>query len=86
MDTVNALMVRQHFGQVLQAMQNSKQPILIEKAHKAVAVLIPIELFQQRFIDFQTLETKQKLFNEFKTSGIKSKRNTLSELRELRYG
>ena len=67
-------------------MQDSHQPILIEKAHKAVAVLIPIDLFKQRFVDFQELETREKLLEEFRISGAKSDRDSLKELRDLRYG
>lgn len=86
MDTVNALMIRQHLGQVLKDLENSDEPILIEKGRKPVAVLISMELFHKRFIDFRDLEAKQKLLSEFSAGGVKAKRNSLTELRELRYG
>lgn len=86
MHTVNALTVRQHFGQVLNDLIDLDEPILIEKGRKAVAVLISLKLFRKRFVDFQDLEVKQELLNQFKTSGVKAKRDTLTELRELRYG
>ena len=86
MHTVNALTVRQHFGQVLNDLIDLDEPILIEKGRKAVAVLISLKLFQKRFVDFRDLEAKQVLLNQFKASGVKTKRDTLAELRELRYG
>ena len=33
MNTVNALAVRQHFGQVLKTLEDFDEPILIEKGH-----------------------------------------------------
>ncbi|MEI6806072.1 MAG: type II toxin-antitoxin system Phd/YefM family antitoxin [Myxococcaceae bacterium] len=86
MHTVNALTIRQHFGQVLNDLINFDEPIIIEKGRKAVAVLISLELFHKRFVDFRDIEAKQELLNQFKTSGVKAKRDTLTELRELRYG
>ncbi len=86
MDTVNALMVRQHFGQILKNLEDSGEPILIEKGRKPVAVLVSMEFFHKRFFDFRDLEAKQKLLDEFKLGGVKAKSDTLTELRELRYG
>lgn len=86
MQTVNALTLRQHFGQVLNDLLTIEEPIVVEKGRKAVAVLISMELFRKRFVDFRDLEAKQALLNQFKENGVKPKRDTLTELRELRYG
>lgn len=83
---VNALTVRQHFGQVLQELKDSNEPIIIEKSRKPVAVLISMELYKKRFVDFQDAEARQKLLSEFKSGSVKAKRNSLTALRELRYG
>jgi PHD/YefM family antitoxin component YafN of YafNO toxin-antitoxin module len=85
MYTVNALAVRQHFGQVLQTLNELQQPVMIEKSHQPVAVMIPIELFKQRFIDLQEAEEKRKLLEDFKAIGVKANKDSLMELRELRY-
>ncbi|HXW60319.1 MAG TPA: type II toxin-antitoxin system Phd/YefM family antitoxin [Myxococcota bacterium] len=83
---VNALTVRQHFGEVLKELEAGQEPIIVEKGRKEVAVLITIDLFRKRFVDFQDLEARQKLFEAFKNNPARCKVDSLSILRDLRYG
>jgi len=84
--TVNALTLRQHFGQVLKDLEANDEPIVVEKGRKPVAVLISIDLFRKRFVDFQDLEAQRKLYLEFANNPKKPSRDSLKMLRELRYG
>jgi PHD/YefM family antitoxin component YafN of YafNO toxin-antitoxin module len=84
--TVNALTLRQHFGRVLKDLELANEPIVVEKGKKPVAVLISIELFKKRFLDFQDLEAQRTLYLEFVKSSPKPKQDSLKTLRDLRYG
>lgn len=84
--TINALLLRQHFGQVLKDLEEANEPIVIEKGRKPVAVLISIELFKKRFLDFQDLEAQRALYLEFAHNPPKPKQSSLNTLRDLRYG
>lgn len=83
---VNALTLRQHFGQVLKELEAADEPIVIEKGKKPVAVLISMDLFNKRFVDYQDIQEQQKLFYEFKNNSVNPKGDSLKVLRELRYG
>jgi PHD/YefM family antitoxin component YafN of YafNO toxin-antitoxin module len=86
MREVNALKIRNHFGEVLDMLQADGEPIIINKGRKIAAVLITPEQYQRRFIDHQTEEQKRKLLERLvgmKDNRIGS-RSSLSILRELR--
>ena len=83
---VNALQVRQSFGKILKKMQKFKVPIVIEKGRKPVAVLISMEDFDRRFIDFQEKEKRKEVIKWAGESATKSPLDSLTVLRELRYG
>ena len=67
MNTVNALKIRNQFGEVLEMLDTTKEPILIEKRKKIRAVLISYEDLQTRFIDLQAEEEKQKFLSRIKS-------------------
>ena len=64
MKKINALMVRNRFGQVLDMLDADHEPILISKGKKLRAVLISYEDFVLRFIDKQAEEEKQAFLNQ----------------------
>lgn len=51
MKRVNALKVRRAFGAILDQLERSGEPILVEKGREPRAVLVPLRLFRERFID-----------------------------------
>jgi PHD/YefM family antitoxin component YafN of YafNO toxin-antitoxin module len=89
MRQINALMIRNHLGQVLDMLQTEGEPILISKGRKVAAVLITPEQYQRRFLDHQTEEQKRKMLEkvlEMRANRI-GNRDSVTILRELRgYG
>jgi PHD/YefM family antitoxin component YafN of YafNO toxin-antitoxin module len=83
---VNALQVRQKFGEILKRLEKSDEPIVIEKGRKSVAVLISLKTFQERFIDYREQKKRDELLEAFRTSAPKSRIDSLTTIRELRYG
>lgn len=86
MRQVNALMIRNHLGEVLELLRTDGEPILISKGRKIAAVLITPEQYQRRFLDHQTEEQKRKMLErvlEMRAKRIGS-RNSVTILRELR--
>ena len=86
MKTVNALQLRNHFGQVLQELEENGEPILLSKGKKVRAALITIEDFQRRFLDRQAEEEREKWRNNLGElrDGRVGGRSSLEVLRELR--
>jgi prevent-host-death family protein len=82
----SALQFRQEFGALIDEMGRGGEPILIEKSSAPVAVVIPYELFRQRFIEHQSNEMKLALIQSFRSSAKPAQSPTLDILRELRYG
>ena len=82
---VNALKIRNEFGRVLESLKKSGEPIIIEKNRIPVAVLISLEDFQNRFIDYREKEKKKEIISLFRKNLVKSKKNSLKEIRNLRY-
>ena len=82
---VNALKIRNEFGRVLESLKESGEPIIIEKNRIPVAVLISLEDFQNRFIDYRETEKKKEIITLFRKNLVKSKKNSLKEIRKLRY-
>lgn len=89
MKTVNALTIRNHLGEVLDTLNETKEPILISRGRKISAALITIEDYKTRFIDKQAEEERKKLFKRIlslQARGVSGK-NSIEALRELRgYG
>ena len=82
---VNALKIRNEFGRVLESLKESGEPIIIEKNRIPVAVLISLEDFQNRFIDYRETEKKKEIISLFRKNLVKSKKKSLKEIRKLRY-
>lgn len=82
----NALQVRQEFGRVLRKVQKSNEPAIIEKGRTPVAVIMSLETFRHRYVDFHEQEKKAELLALFRQKRPKLKINTLRVLRKLRYG
>jgi PHD/YefM family antitoxin component YafN of YafNO toxin-antitoxin module len=64
MKQINALTVRNRFGQVLDMLDADHEPILISKGKKLRAVLISYEDFVLRFIDKQAEEEKRAFIEQ----------------------
>jgi PHD/YefM family antitoxin component YafN of YafNO toxin-antitoxin module len=84
MKKVNALTVRNKFGQVLEMLDSEHEPILISKGKKLRAVLISYEDFQLRFIDKQAEEEKQVFLNQASTWRDRAGRQTADPIETLR--
>ena len=58
--TVNALKVRNQFGEILEQLDEGNSPILIEKRKKVRAVLISYEDYKTRFLDKQIEDERER--------------------------
>jgi PHD/YefM family antitoxin component YafN of YafNO toxin-antitoxin module len=83
---VNALQVRQSLGAILKKLASSGEPIVIEKNRTPVAVLISLEAFKERFIDYQDARKRAELLQRFAGAATPAKLDSLDVLRRLRYG
>jgi prevent-host-death family protein len=77
MKTVNALTIRNRFGEVMDYLEKTGEPVLVSKSRKIRAALVPIEEFNKRFIDKQAEEERNKLL-----ACIKSMRRPRTEQAE----
>jgi len=86
MNTVNALKIRNQFGEVLELLDKEKEPILITKSKKIRAVLIRYEDFQTRFLDKQIEEEKELFYKQVKSHVAPSliQEDSVLTLRKLR--
>lgn len=86
MRQVNALKIRNQLGEVLDMLGADGEPIVICKGRKVVAVLITPEQFERRFLDFQTEEKKQQMFEKIlqMRAAKEGSRGSLAILREIR--
>jgi len=71
MEKTNALKLRQSLGKVLQRLQKTGQPILVEKDRKPVAVLISLEDFQNRFVDKIADAARSKIIDHIRSANLK---------------
>jgi PHD/YefM family antitoxin component YafN of YafNO toxin-antitoxin module len=86
MKTVNALTLRNNLGKVLDALEESGEPVLVSKGKIIKAVLITPDDFKRRFVDVQSEDEKKKLLatiERLRSPNI-SGRDSLEILRELR--
>ena len=83
---INALKIRQSFGAILKILQKSGEPIIIEKGRVPVAVLVSIEMFNKRFIDLLEATKRTEILKAFRENAVSAKEDSLSVLRDLRYG
>lgn len=86
MEQINALRLRNRLGEVLDALSERGEPILITKGRKVRAVLITPEQFRRRFVDRQCEEDKKRFLEGVRRLRRKRKGNlpSLDALRGLR--
>ncbi len=86
MKNVNALMVRNRLGEILDGLEETGEPVLISKGRKVRAVLITPEQFERRFLDYQAEEKKQRLMETIESLRDRriGKKDSVHVLRELR--
>ena len=83
---VTALELRNRLGEILETLDREQAPIIVEKGRKPRAVLIPLRLYRERFVDLQEKELREQLVAEFRDTPVSTLRDTVAELRRLRYG
>jgi PHD/YefM family antitoxin component YafN of YafNO toxin-antitoxin module len=83
---VTALELRNRLGAILEQLDRDQEPIIIEKGRKPRAALLPLALYQKRFVDFKEKGLRHALVREIRESAPRAASNTLAELRRLRSG
>ncbi len=86
MEEVNALKIRNNLGEILDRLNDRGEPIFISKGRKVRAVLVTLEQFEKRFLDWQVEEEKKRFLETFESLkvGRKGKLSSLTVLRQLR--
>ena len=86
MQKVNALQLRQSLGKILAKMQETGEPILLEKGRRPVAVLISIEEYQKRFVDFEADQRRRELVEKIRSADLPlpEGKSSLDLIREIR--
>lgn len=72
-------------GSILDRMDKDQQPVIVEKDRKPRAVLLPMALYRERFVDFQEKVLRDQWVREIRESATSAVRDTVAELRRLRY-
>jgi PHD/YefM family antitoxin component YafN of YafNO toxin-antitoxin module len=85
--TVNALAVRRSLGAVLDALERDKTPILVTRDQKAVAALVPLSIFKQRFVDYLAEDALQQALDELRElQSVSAAPDSVVDLQKLRAG
>ncbi len=87
MEEVNALKLRNHLGQILDRLDETGEPILINKGRRLRAVLITPEQFETRFLDWRAKEEKERMLQTVQKLRQRKKdgpETSLDILRKLR--
>ncbi|PYT09364.1 MAG: hypothetical protein DMF49_02410 [Acidobacteria bacterium] len=82
---VTSLELRNHLGSILDRLDKEQEPVIVEKGRKPRAVLLPLALYR-RFLDLQEKALRDELVKEIRESALPAVRDTVVELRRLRYG
>ncbi len=87
MKTVNALTVRNRFGEVLDYLERTGEPVLVTKGKRVRAAIVPIEDFRRRFVDKQAEERRAELLAQVQSArrsriGDRDSSEVLHETRE----
>jgi len=61
MKAVNALQLRQSLGAVVEELERSGEPVLLQKGRRPVAVLISLRDFQERFVERAAAEAREEI-------------------------
>jgi PHD/YefM family antitoxin component YafN of YafNO toxin-antitoxin module len=83
---VTALELRHRLGAILDRMDRDQEPVIVEKDRKPRAVLLPLALYRERFLDLQERELRDQLVRDLREGARPAVRDTVAELRRLRYG
>jgi PHD/YefM family antitoxin component YafN of YafNO toxin-antitoxin module len=86
MEKVNALQLRQSLGKTLARLKKTGEPILVEKGRQPVAVLISLEEFQKRFVDFEADQRRRELVRKIRSADLPlpEGKSSLDLIREIR--
>ena len=86
MREVNALMVRNKLGEILDQLSKTGEPVLISKGKKLRGVLVTPQDFETRFLEHQVQKEKDRLLARMHALKKKKKEPTdsMEILRQLR--
>ena len=87
MKTVNALTIRNKFGEVLSYLEEFHEPVLVSKGKRVRAALVPIDEFERRFVDKRSEEKRQEFLQRVRSAagsrvGDQDSLDVLTSLRE----
>ena len=71
MKKTNALKLRQSLGAVLDELNKSGMPILVEKGSKPAAVLISVSDYEKRFVDQEADVKRIEIIERIKAEPVK---------------
>ncbi len=83
---MNALEVRNNLGRILDDLDSTGEPIIINKGRAARAVLISLDDFERRFVEYQAQERRRELVDRVRRLRAPSTASveTVEVLRRLR--
>lgn len=86
MRSINAVELRQSVGKVVEEIERTGKPIILEKHNQPVAVIISLKDFEERFVEKSALEGRLNLVKKIDDLARPAKDKTPAEkiLRELR--
>lgn len=61
MKRINALQLRQSLGKLVNALQKSGEPILLERGRKPVAAIISLRDYRERFVEKAASEERDRV-------------------------
>lgn len=81
-------MLRQSLSKIINLLQSTGEPIMLERGRKPAAVIISLEDFKKRFVEKEADEQRKLVVEKIKKMARKSKTKETSEqiLHKLRYG
>ena len=62
--SVNILQLRQSLGKVVSLLEKSGEPVLVERRHQPVAVLISLQDFRERFVEKAAAQERDRVLEE----------------------
>ena len=88
MKKINALQLRQSMAKIIESVEKSGEPILLERGRKPAAVIISIQDFKSRFADKDAEAARIETVNRIKGMELESVRKESAEVlvREIRNG
>jgi PHD/YefM family antitoxin component YafN of YafNO toxin-antitoxin module len=86
MEHVNAVDLRQSVRRIVERLERSGEPIILERGGKPVAAIISLKDFQERFAERAALEERDRILEEMDRLARPSADRTpaVQVLRELR--